>query len=66
MGKVEAIEQAVEGLSPEDLAAFRRWFAEFDAAVWDRQVEQDARAGKLDALADEALNDHATGKSTEL
>lgn len=66
MGKVETIEQAVEGLSPEDLAAFRRWFAEFDAAVWDRQVEQDARAGKLDALADEALNDHATGKSTEL
>lgn len=66
MGKVEAIEQAVEGLSAEDLAVFRRWFAEFDAAVWDRQIEQDARAGKLDALADEALNDHTTGKSTDL
>jgi len=66
MGKVETIEQAVEGLSPEELAAFRRWFAEFDATVWDRQIEQDARSGKLDALADEALNDHATGKSTDL
>jgi hypothetical protein len=66
MGKVEAIEQAIEGLSPEELATFRRWFAEFDATVWDRQIEQDARAGKLDALADEALRDHDAGKSTDL
>ena len=66
MGKVEAIEQEVESLSSEELAAFRRWFAKFDAAVWDRQIEQDARAGKLDGLADEALNDHAAGKSTDL
>jgi hypothetical protein len=66
MGKVEAIEQAVEGLSPDELAAFRRWFADFDAAVWDRQLERDVREGKLDNLATEALRDDAAGKSTEL
>ena len=65
MSKLEAIEKKISGLSAEGLAKFRHWFAEFDAAAWDRQIELDAKAGKLDALADEALRDHATGKSTE-
>ncbi len=65
MGRVETIEKEIEGLSSEELTNFRRWFHEFDAAVWDRQLEKDARAGKLDALADEALRDHRGGKSTE-
>lgn len=65
MSKLKALEQTVSTLSAEELAEFRRWFAEFDAAAWDRQIERDVKAGKLDALADEALRDHAAGKSTE-
>jgi len=65
MSKLEAIEKRVSGLSAKELAEFRRWFAEFDEAAWDREVERDAKAGKLDALADAALRDHAAGKSTE-
>jgi len=65
MRKLEAIEKRVADLSADELAEFRQWFAEFDAAKWDRQIERDAKAGKLDALADEALRDHARGKSTE-
>jgi hypothetical protein len=65
MSKLEALEKRVSGLSAEELAEFRRWFAEFDAAAWDRQIDRDAKVGKLDALADEALRDHAAGKSTE-
>ncbi|HVN64450.1 MAG TPA: hypothetical protein VMT58_07415 [Candidatus Binataceae bacterium] len=65
MSKVEALEKKVSGLSAGELAEFRRWFAEFDAAAWDRQIERDAKAGKLDALADIALRNHAAGKSTE-
>jgi hypothetical protein len=65
MSKLEALEKRVSALSAEELAEFRRWFAEFDAALWDRQIERDVKAGKLDALADEALGDHAQGKSTE-
>ena len=57
--------KAVSALSPEELAEFRRWFAEFDAAAWDRQIERDVKTGKLDARADEALRHHAAGKSTE-
>lgn len=65
MSKLKALEERVSALSPEELAEFRRWFAEFDAAAWDRQIERDVKTGKLDALADEALRDHAAGKTTE-
>jgi hypothetical protein len=65
MSKLEAIEKRVSGLSAEELAEFRQWFAEFDAAAWDRQIERDVKSGKLDTLADESLRDHAAGKSTE-
>lgn len=66
MRTVEEIEDAVRQLSSADLAAFRAWFAELDAAAWDRQIEEDAAAGRLDALADEALNDLRQERCTDL
>ena len=66
MGKVENLEREVRDLSPEELAAFRKWFIAYDWEAWDRQFEQDVLAGKLDALADRALRDHEAGKSTKL
>lgn len=66
MSKVELIEQQIEKLSPAELAAFRRWYAAFDAEAWDRQFEADVKAGKLDALADNALRAHTSGQSTKL
>jgi hypothetical protein len=66
MGKVEKIEDEVRALSAEELATFRKWFREFDAEAWDREIEADAHAGKLDALADRALSDHRAGKTTPL
>jgi hypothetical protein len=65
MRKLEALEKRISGLSAEELAEFRQWFTEFDASAWDRQIERDVEARKLDALADEALRDHAARKSTE-
>lgn len=41
----------------------RAWLLEQDWAEWDRQIEQDGAAGKLDGLMEQALADHATGKS---
>lgn len=66
MSTVQDIENAVRRLSPEDLAAFRSWFAEFDAQLWDRQFEEDVAAGRLDTLAEEALKDLREGRCTEL
>lgn len=58
MSDVKALEEAVRALSPSGLAEFRRWFAEFDSAAWDRQIEADAAGGKLDALLAEAQDDY--------
>lgn len=65
MSKLQTLERRVSALSAKELAEFRRWFAEFDAAAWGREIERDAKAGKLDALAAEALREHSLGKSTE-
>jgi len=66
MSKVEKIEQQIKDLSPKELAEFRTWFVEFDWAVWDRQLERDVAGGKLDALGEKALRDHAAGKTKPL
>ena len=66
MGRVERIEGEVQNLSAEELKAFRDWFARFDAAAWDEQIEADAGNGKLRSLAKRALEDHETGRSTIL
>lgn len=59
MSKVEELEKQIEQLSAVELAEFRRWYAEFDAQVWDRQFEADVKAGKLDALAEKASRPRA-------
>ena len=66
MSRVEAIEQQIEKLSSDELAAFRRWYAAFDAEAWDRQFEVDVKAGNLDVLAEKALRAHASGQSKPL
>ncbi len=66
MSTVQQIEHAVQQLSVEDSAAFRAWFAEFDASVWDRRFEEDVAAGRLDQLADEALQDLREGQGDKV
>jgi hypothetical protein len=63
---IEQLQNAVEKLPPEKLAMFRRWFEEFAANEWDRQIEQDMQAGKWDALADAALAEHKDGQTRKL
>ena len=66
MTKVEKIEQDIRKLDRKELLAFRRWFREYDSDKWDRQIEEDVRAGKLDKLAEEALAEHRAGNSKEI
>lgn len=63
---LEQLAKQIEKLSPEELREFRAWFAEFDARVWDAQIEADSKAGKLDALVAEALAEHKAGTTREL
>ncbi len=63
---VEDIEKAIAKLKPRELDRLRAWFEEFQAARFDEKIERDARAGKLDRLADQAVADHRKGRSREL
>ena len=62
MSTIGEIEDAVRRLSSTELAAFRAWFAEFDAARWDRQIEEDVAAGRLDALAEAGTGAHCASQ----
>ena len=61
MSRVEEIAGQVKDLSSDELKAFRDWFGEFDAELWDDQIEADARNGKLRAVAERAFRDHKGG-----
>src|SRR5688572_9409231 len=59
MSTVQEIESAIEKLSDEEVAEIRAW-------LWDRDIERDARDGKFDTLAEEALREHRDGKTRKL
>jgi hypothetical protein len=65
MSTVEEIEAAIQQLPPDQMAAFRAWFAEFDAAAWDQQIAADEAAGRLDWLVQEAVDDLDAGRCTD-
>jgi hypothetical protein len=66
MTTVAEIPGAVKRLPKRDLARFRKWFVEYDAVVWNRQLETDAAAGRLHAMIREAQRDHRAGRTKAL
>ncbi|RUX27759.1 hypothetical protein EOA13_19435 [Mesorhizobium sp. M7A.F.Ca.US.011.01.1.1] len=66
MTKLEQIEKSVAELSPEELKAFAAWFEALREDMWDRQIEADAKAGRLDKLVGEARAEIAAGKLRDL
>jgi hypothetical protein len=51
---VQELESAVARLSKSELASFNKWFENFVADSWDKQIESDIADGKLDQLANQA------------
>ena len=66
MTKVQAIEEQIKTLSPQELAELRDWLLEHDWAEWDRQIESDSATGKLEKLFATSRADHAALKSRKL
>lgn len=66
MSELEQLEQKIQNLPADELAKFRAWFIEFDHLIWDKQIETDSKAGKLDGLIAEALADFKAGKAREI
>lgn len=63
---IDELEKAVAKLPPDELARFRVWFEAFDAGRFDARIERDAKAGKLDGMAEEALGEYRAGGVREL
>ena len=63
---VQELETAVTQLPKEELARFSQWFEEYLADEWDRQIEADALAGRLDHLVAQADADFEAGRCTPL
>lgn len=66
MTTIREIEKAIVQLPKHDLAQLRNWFEQFDARMWDEQFEEDARSGRLDSLASQAIADYHAGKCKDL
>jgi flagellar motility protein MotE (MotC chaperone) len=62
MTKLEKIEQDIASLSKSDLQKLSDWLEQYKAGLWDKQIEEDAKSGKLDKLFAEAEADIAAGK----
>ena len=63
---LQEIENSIAKMSPAELAEFRAWFLDFDSKNLDERISTDVAAGRLDELADSAIRDHQSGRSTEL
>ena len=61
MATVKELQQAILKLPEEDYAELLRWLLELDWEKWDRELEEDVQAGRLDARSAEAIEARAKG-----
>ncbi len=63
MVAIELLEQHITELDDDSFSKLREWFKEFEQIRWDKKIESDSNAGKLDFLIDAALAEHQAGKT---
>ncbi len=63
---ITELKTAVKELPQNELAEFLEWLEEFQEALWDRQIEEDLKAGKFDPLIREAEQAFSEGKCREI
>lgn len=63
---VKELESVIRKLPEPELEEFARWFEEFLADEWDRRIEKDIAAGRLDAAGAQADADFEAGRCTPL
>ena len=54
MTSIAKIQEEILALSETDYRQLKQWLNELEWDEWDRQIEEDSNAGKLDFLIDEA------------
>ena len=60
------LENAVTKLPASELATFARWLEEYVAETWDRQIEEDIRAGRLEEAGRQADAEFEAGRCKPL
>ena len=63
---VEEIESAITQLSTEELADLSKWFADYQARVWDERIEEDLEEGRLDRLLEKVDEEYEAGEAEAL
>ncbi len=63
---VTEIQEAVMKLSTGEFKELLQWLDEFSESLWDRQIEEDLEAGKLDGLIQQARKEFRDGKYQEI
>jgi len=63
---VTEIEAAITELPNEDLAELINWLESHHARIWDKQIEDDLEAGRLDAVLAEVDKEYAAGLGSPL
>ncbi len=66
MSTVQEIESAIQKLEPKEIRQVADWLQEFREELWDRQIDADAKAGRLDKLMEEAKQDYLAGRCKPL
>ena len=66
MSTVQEIETAIQKLKPEEIHEVADWLQDLREELWDKQIDADAKAGRLDKLADKALEDYRAGRTKPL
>ena len=66
MSSISEIKQAILDLPRVEYVEIVEWLRELEEEEWDRQIEADAKAGRLDALAAEAWEAKAKGTLIDL
>ncbi len=61
---VDELQDAISRLSTEELDRLSRWSEEFLADRWDRRIEADIHAGRLDSMSRRADEDFEAGRCT--
>ena len=62
MSTVDEIKQAIEQLPKKEFWTLSEWVIKRHEDEWDRQIEADAKAGRLDFLFEEAEAERKSGR----
>lgn len=63
---IQEIESVIAELPVSEVAELMSWLAEQHARLWDKQIEDDMDAGRLDALLVEADQEYESGMARYL